>query len=175
MKRLLAIVAAATLCLVLASPVAADSATTVPIHGFVAGSDGYAPPDTCPAGAGWRYTGTGGDAEFSHLGAVDFVITHCTWLDTPTTGHFGPGTVTLNAANGDRLVLEEQGTFRIVLGASGPLSLIHLDWTVIGGTGRFAHATGSGTADPVDDVVANTTSGTFDGVIQYAASDRSGR
>ena len=32
-ERLLAIVAATTICLVLASPVAADSAATVPIHG----------------------------------------------------------------------------------------------------------------------------------------------
>ncbi len=174
MKRLLAYVAAATICLVLASPVAADSAVTVPIHGSVGGHDGMSAPDTCPAGAGARYTGTGG-GEFSHLGAVDFVITHCTWLDSPTTGHFGPGTVTLTAANGDRLVLADSGTFEIVMGASGPLSLIQLDWTVIGGTGRFAHAAGSGTASPVGDLVANYTSGTFDGVIQYAASDRSGR
>lgn len=111
MKRLLAFVAAAAVCLVLASPVAADGAVAVPIHGFVGGPDGMSAPDTCPAGAVARYTGTGG-GEFSHLGAVDFVITHCTWLDSPTTGHFGPGTVTLTAANSDRLVLADRGTIR---------------------------------------------------------------
>jgi hypothetical protein len=83
--------------------------------------------------------------------------------------------VTLTAANGDRLVLADHGTFEIVMGASGPLSLIQLDWAVIGGTGRFAHAAGSGTANPVGNLVANYTSATFDGVIEYDASDRSGR
>ena len=161
MKRLLAFVAA-------------DGAWAVPIHGSVGGHDGLSAPDTCPAGAVARYTGTGG-GEFSHLGAVDFVISHCTWPDSPTTGHFGPGTVTLTAANGDRLMLADHGTFEIVMGASGPLSLIQLDWTVIGGTGRFAHAAGSGTANPVGDLVANYTSATFDGVIEYDASERSGR
>jgi hypothetical protein len=171
MKRLLAIVAAATICVVLAAPVAADGAVAVPIHGLVVSLDGMAPPETCPAGAGWRYTSTG-SGQFSHLGAVGFVISHCSWLDSPTTGHFGPGTVTLTAANGDRLVLEDRGTFEIVMGASGPLSLIQLDWTVIGGTGRFAHAEGSGKATPVGDLVAGTTSATFEGVIEYDASDR---
>ncbi|HYM82897.1 MAG TPA: hypothetical protein VEY67_01940, partial [Candidatus Dormibacteraeota bacterium] len=143
------------------------------IHGYGATSDSYAPPDTCPAGAGWRYMGTGG-GEWSHLGPVHTVITHCSWLDSPTTGHFGPGTVTLTAANGDQLVLADEGTFEIVMSASGPLSMIDLDWTVIGGTGRFAHATGSGTAHPVGDLLAGTTSGIFDGLIRYDASDRSG-
>jgi hypothetical protein len=174
MKRLVAIVAATTICLVLAAPVAADSTVAVPIHGSVASLDGMAPPDSCPAGAGWRYVSTGSGA-FSHLGTVKFEISHCSWLDSPTIGHFGPGTVTLTAANGDRLVLEDQGTFEIVLGASGPLSLIQLEWTVIGGTGRFAHAVGSGTADPVGDLLAGTTSGSFEGVIDYDASDRAGR
>lgn len=174
MKRLLAIVAAATVCLVLASPVAADSAVAVPIHGSGAGRDVGSAPNGCPAGASWRYTSTGG-GEFSHLGAVMMVVTHCSWLDSPTTGHFGPGTITLTAANGDRLVLEDRGTFEIVMGASGPVSMIQLEWTVIGGTGRFAHATGSGTANPVGDLLANTTSGPFDGVIKYDASDRATR
>ena len=69
MKRLLAIVAAATICLVLASPVAADSAVTVPIHGSVVTRDAMSAPDTCPAGAAWRYTGTGG-GEYKYGGAI---------------------------------------------------------------------------------------------------------
>ena len=32
----------------------------------------------------------------------------------------GSGTVTLTAANGDRLALADHGTFEIVMGASGP-------------------------------------------------------
>lgn len=100
---------------------------------------------------------------------------HGTRLDSPTTGHFGPGKVALTSANGDRLVLADHGTFEIVMGVSGPLSLIRLDWTIIGGTERFAHAAGGGTADPVGDMVANYVSPTFDGVIEYEASDRLGR
>lgn len=174
MKRLFAFVAAAATCLVLALPVAADSAVPVPIHGSVMGQDGMAPPDGCPAGAGWRYISTG-SGEFSHLGPVDYVITHCSWLDSQTTGHFGPGTMTIVADNGDTLVLEDEGTFEIVMGATGPLSMIQLDWTVIGGTGRFANAHGSGTADPVGDLMAGTTSATWEGAIRYDASDRSRR
>lgn len=173
MKRFLAIVAAAAMCLVLAAPAGADSRVTVPIHGFLGGVDGAEAPVGCPKDAAWRYTNTG-QGIVSHLGLVTSVVNHCSWLDTPTSGHFGPGTITVTAPDGDQLLMAEWGTFEIVMGPSGPLSLIKQQWTVTGGTGRFAHASGGGTANPVGDLVVGFTSGPIVGVIRYDASDRAG-
>jgi hypothetical protein len=113
----------------------------VPIGGVLSGADSYGDPSTCPAGAVWRYfqSGTG---ELSHLGAVTVEVTHCTWLDSATTGHAGPGTITVTAANGDTLVLAHQVTFEFGMPTPGSiLNLIDLEWEVVGGTGGVASRT----------------------------------
>jgi hypothetical protein len=112
-----------------------------------------------------------GAATVSHLGSASIVVDHCSRFTSPTTGEFGDGTITLTAANGDVLVLDEWGTFELV----GPTSIIDLSWTVNGvlSTGRFTNATGSGSAAPVGDLIANTTTGSMWGTIAYDASNRS--
>jgi len=149
----------------------------VPIAGVLTGADSYGDPSTCPAGAVWRYlqSGTG---ELSHLGAVTVATTHCTWLDSASTGHAGPGTITLTAANGDTLVLAHQVTFEFGMPTPGHiLSLIDLDWVVVGGAGRYEGATGTGGGSGVSDIDvvtgASATAVTLWGTIAYDASNRS--
>jgi len=148
-----------------------------PIGGASAGVDTYGDPSTCPAGAVWRYfhSGTG---ELSHLGAVTVEVTHCTWLDSATTGHAGPGTITFTAANGDSLMLAHQASFEVVTPTAGRLlSLIDLEWEVVEGTGRFEGATGTGGGSGVSDIDlvtgASTTTVSYWGTIAYDASKKS--
>jgi hypothetical protein len=48
-----------------------------------------------------------------------------------------------------------------------------MTWTVAGGTGRFEGATGFGTANPVTDLLAETTTAGFAGRLAYDASSKS--
>ncbi len=166
MKRnvLAAVLASAVLGLALAVPVAAlDRA--VPFGGHVAGPDSYGAPTDCPPGASWRYTSLG-QGQLLHLGRVTIAVSHCTWDDVATlSGHFGPGTMTFTAANGDQLVLADSGTYTldlVALKAYPPGS-----WVVVSGTGRFAGATGSGTFAGVSDLVAGVSSMRYGGSISY--------
>jgi hypothetical protein len=164
----------AALMLVTAAPTLANQGQPdqeVPFHFRGTSVDGYGPP-TCP-GAAWQYFSSG-TAEVTHLGLSTLEITHCTWLDSPTTGHFGPGTLSLRAANGDTLILAEWGTFETVVTPDGFFSFVDLDWEVSGGTGRFENASGSGNAAVIGDIGAGTSTATFTGTIAYDASNASG-
>jgi hypothetical protein len=146
----------------------------VPLHGSATTADSMMEPVDCPEGSEWRYASSG-YGRFSHLGRVEFEITHCSRMTSELTGEFGSGTTTLTAANGDVLTLSQWGTFTLSFGPEGAYSYADLHWEVIGGTGRFVDATGSGTATAVGDLIAETTTGDFDGTIVYVASNRSAR
>lgn len=163
--------AAAGLVIVSAAPVGAapHAGHRLPFNGSATTSDGYADPTGCSEDAAWRYLGDG-TGTFAHLGRVRFEIQHCTVLTGPTTGYFGDGTITITAANGDQLLLAQTGTFELVQDEAGLWSYVDLEWQVIGGTGRFAGATGYGTSQPVGNLAANTTTADFDGWIAYDAS-----
>jgi hypothetical protein len=81
---------------------------------------------------------------------------------SPTTDTL---TETLTAANGDTLtilcnqVIEETGVPGVLHGTD--------TWTVIGGTGRFSNATGSGTGETNVDLNAGTFTKQMTGVISY--------
>jgi hypothetical protein len=161
------------LVVLVASPALATPEDGVPIKGTVIGVDTMNAPTGCdPIQGGsdfdaqWLYRSTG-TGNISHLGRVDFVVEHCSYIDFATgTGVFDNGTTTFVAANGDTLVLSHSGSFAVV----GPFSYIDMNWNVAGGTGRFADATGSGTANPLGDLVAGTTTASFTGFIDYDAS-----
>jgi hypothetical protein len=146
----------------------------VPFHGSAVTADSMMEPVDCPEGSGWRYAATG-NGRFSHLGGVEFELTHCSRMTSELTGEFGSGTTTLTAANGDVLTLSQWGTFTLSFGPDGSYSYVDMQWEVIGGTGRFVDATGSGTATAVGDLAAETTTADWDGTIVYAASNRSAR
>jgi hypothetical protein len=148
----------------------------VPFHGTAVTDDAMLPvDDACPEGSMWRYLAVG-SGRFTHLGAVELSISHCSWMTSETTGAFGPGSATLTAPNGDVLTLTTWGTFELAFGPAGPeYSYVALEWVVSGGTGRFVGATGSGTSAPVGDLLAETTTADFVGTIAYDASNRSTR
>jgi hypothetical protein len=161
-----AIALVAALCLGVAAPVsAADPARPFAGHDRVA--DTLLPPSNCPAGAAWRYSATG-TGWFLHLGSTSVAVTHCTFVDMATgTGTFGPGTITLTAANGDRLELVQRGSFTIVMTPDGPASDFNMTWVVDGGTGRFAGATGSGTTHGSSLLSTGITTASYQGEIAY--------
>jgi hypothetical protein len=147
----------------------------VPITGSAVTDDAMLPPIGCPEGTMWRYLAIG-SGHFSHLGAVDIELTHCSRMTSEVAGEFGSGIVTLTAANDDVLTLSSWGTFELVFGSAGPeYSIIDMQWVITGGTGRFTGATGSGTTTGIGDLVAETTAADFIGTITYDASQRSAR
>jgi len=168
----------------------------VPIHGTFEGVDKGVPvldeTDRC-FGLGnedgfyqIHYTSTG-TAHVSHLGRVEMTVDHCTWVDDPfgpTHGSFGDGAMVMTAANGDVLVLEHWGTFVF----EGPYSIVDQHWQIVDmfpfgpgveddvySTGRFAGATGSGTGDPISNLIEGTIAGSMSGMIAYDASNRADR
>ena len=172
MRTLRAVVAVAVLILAMAAPAAAGHKRghDVPIKGALVGIDAVDPgAPMCPAGTSWRYMSVG-TGNVSHLGKVDFVVTHCTVLNPDLTGSFGNGTITFTAPNGDELVIAQWGTF--VVSPDFTVSDIELSWTVVGGTGRFDGATGSGTGTGLSDIPGNTTAVDLAGRIAYDASSR---
>jgi hypothetical protein len=113
-----------------------------------------------------RQTDTG-FCQLSHLGRTKLEGV----LELDLANGTQHGERTLTAANGDEL-------YMVVVGTSAPsgpgLVRFSATFTFVGGTGRFANATGQGTAQGTANLVASRTSATFDGWIVYAAADRSG-
>jgi hypothetical protein len=167
MKKMFGTIAlVAALCVGVAAPVsAADPARPFAGHDRVA--DTLLTPSGCPAGANWRYSATG-TGWFRHLGLTSVAVTHCTFVDMATgTGSFGPGTITLTAANGDELDLVHRGTFSLAMTPDGLTSAFDMTWVVAGGTGRFAGATGSGTTHGWSLLSTRITTASYRGEIAY--------
>ncbi len=166
----------------LATPAAA--ARERPIKAKVVGEHGIAMFDpTCQPEEGdvwWRFSSDGA-GQVSHLGRVEYSLTQCT-VPGPA-GYSSEGTIEFTAANGDKLYIEHtmlsQGE-----PPEGPLLGFVMEgvWTAVGGTGRFASASGSGTLAGLGDIPDGVpTLGLPDGLmklrfrgeISYDPSDRS--
>jgi hypothetical protein len=114
----------------------------------------------------------------AHLGKVSMTQSHCTQIDI--TSPLNPavimdGRVTVVAPNGDELWMTYTGSF-IFTPTTGPdvgISNITYAMTIVGGTGRFAHASGSADGTAVDYFPDGPNTADFSGVIWYDASDRS--
>jgi hypothetical protein len=84
-------------------------------------------------------------------------------IDIPTRTAVGVGSAQFTAANGDQI-------FAVVTGNGTPIAGTNLlaiveNYTITGGTGRFAGATGSIRLERVLDTVLTTSSGTFEGTV----------
>jgi hypothetical protein len=167
MKRMVwATALVAALCLAFAAPVAAAGHVRL-FAGHDSVVDTLTAPTTCPAGASWRYSAAG-TGQFLHLGRTSVSVTHCTFVDMASgTGTFGPGTITITAANGDELHLVQRGTFRLVDTPEGLTSVFNMSWVVVGGTGRFEAARGSGMTHGSSLLSTGITSANYLGLIGY--------
>jgi hypothetical protein len=169
------------LLLVIATPALATQPDhEVPIKGTVVGAhwiDEAAPG--CDADALWRFESSG-TGQMSHLGRVDYFLTQCSFFDLEQGFTFGNGTITFTAANDDTLVIAQTGNSELIGDFAG--FTVNGTWEAVGGTGRFANATGSGSMDGIGDIpggdaLFNLPDGAamfnFVGEIAYDASDRS--
>lgn len=84
-----------------------------------------------------------GTGKATHLGKITITSEHCLFRapsSMPFTVQFGEAT--LEAANGDELVINYDGTWST--DPSAQEIRLNTDYEIIGGTGRFEHAQGSG-------------------------------
>lgn len=88
---------------------------------------------------------------------------HITIQINVLTGH-GIGAATFTAANGDTLTATVDG--QATPASPGVLSIVEV-YTITGGTGRFADATGTFTAEITLNQATGVSSGTFSGAIDH--------
>lgn len=165
--RVLALVA--VLVLVAAVPAAACPESGVRIAGTSLGEDSMNDPtDRCEPSDGpyWLYRNEGA-GWLSLLGRVTVVVEHCSYFDPMTgSGTFRDGTVTFTAKDGSgELVISQTGSFRLVPPEPGAevLSLVNGTWEVVGGSGPYQGAGGSGTMRAIGFLERNETRGFFGG------------
>lgn len=142
-KTALAVAAALLLSVALAAPASAHPAAR-PFNGVVVGEVVYTPvsADVCPKGGGnWGLLATVSTAygTVSHLGRTVMTSQHC----TPSGETFGGGTMTMQAANGDKVSITYTGSAPFP-GPDTKIIVVHVDFHITGGTGRFSHASGGG-------------------------------
>ena len=185
--RILASLAAVPLLLAFAAPAGATQGRAVPFAMHVVGVDrplNMSPgfpfvrdlfDSRCTVASDWVTTmDTHGVA--AHLGSVTVVQSHCTRIDiftTPNPAVFGDGQMTITAANGDKLRLVYSGSFVFTPGDSpdvGVSAITYSTMTVVGGTGRFAGASGTISGHAVDHFPAGPNTADFSGAIVYDPS-----
>lgn len=175
MRRLYHVVSPVLAACVAASFVAAAAASPagdgVPFRGQIAlvSQGGQGPIAQCGAAPNVGYTATYAGTG-THLGTIAATETVCLEFtrfvppDLPYTVH-----ETLQAANGDTISILDTGKYNV-----GTHAFTEGGFTILGGTGRFLHAHGGGSAVPSADGSGNVTGVAFTGTLFYAASDRSG-
>jgi hypothetical protein len=122
----------------------------------------------CPSDAFLR-ANIVGQGQFRHLGLTQVHFTHCTWLNLATgAGRTDVGEMTLTAANGDTLFLHYQATFQMDPWPAFVTSTVRtFSWTLVGGTGRFEHATGSGGGNGFGVMASGSSTYWLSGSISY--------
>lgn len=116
------------------------------------------PSPLCPAGYGLvEFTGSG---QASHLGRFVGAQSHC----QNAAGDIVQIDATLTAANGDQVFAV--GTGQVVDNGDGT-STVTASYTITGGTGRFAGASGSFTTTATQQQATGDTEGTYEGGIAY--------
>lgn len=136
MRRLLGVAAllAALGALGVAAAAADTGGTDRPFKGTLVGSATFPADPSCPIGL---RTVSEGSGTASHLGLVRMTSSHC----TPATDLLTGGEMTLLAANGDELHMTYSGTSGPFPPVGGVIT-VYSHNVIVGGTGRFADATG---------------------------------
>jgi hypothetical protein len=122
---------------------AAASASVVPLRATIAITEQVAPSTQAGCLLQGAITGNGSTTK---LGAVQLASTDCINPLSATTFLFVSDAVVLTVDGGDQLWAAYGGTLSANNGA------IKGTYVIIGGTGRFTHATGLGTIDGVEQI-----------------------
>ncbi|HEX6887903.1 MAG TPA: hypothetical protein VF143_07340 [Candidatus Nanopelagicales bacterium] len=136
MRRILILLTTCLMLLVgVSAPAGAHSEVTRPFAGTASGPVLFLPEGLpCPAPPFLTTTVPSIPGTALHLGRITLFSQHCAAL-----GPFGPGTMTLVAANGDKLVFRYTGEGPLI---PTPAFRVTSEATVIDGTGRFEDASG---------------------------------
>ncbi|HSC90185.1 MAG TPA: hypothetical protein VLB86_00875 [Gaiellaceae bacterium] len=136
MKKLLGVAAllVALAALAVASAAADTGGSDRPFTGTLVGSATWLPDGSCPP-VGLR-TWSEGSGTASHLGLVGMSSNHCT-----PPGDVISGEMTFFAANGDEVHMTYSGTCGPLPPVGGTITCT-VENVIVGGTGRFANATG---------------------------------
>ncbi len=108
-----------------------------------------------------------GSGSATHLGSVTGVLTRL----QDNQGNFGSTAVMVGANGKDSIFLSISGQFTGKGGGDKCLVTSTGTYTVTGGAGAFANATGSGTLQTQFDLCAGTASGTYTGTISQPNSN----
>lgn len=118
----------------------------------------------------------------SQLGQVSVTQSHCTQINIftapPLPAIFADGQMVITAANGDQLRLEYTGSFLFTPTSAEDTGISNITYavmTVVGGTGRFAGASGSISGSAVDIFPAGPNVAHFSGTITFDASNSAER
>jgi hypothetical protein len=146
--------------LAVASPAAARDG--VPFNGTLEGS--FTVSLDPPPAINRQLNATG---HATQLGDFTFDFPHS--VDRSVTPATGIGMATFTAANGDQV-------FAFISGEATPIipGVLHVveEGTILGGTGRFANASGSFVIERLIDAVNLTTVGSFDGTISSPGASK---
>lgn len=118
----------------------------------------------------WIEEGTG---TASRLGRVTYTLWHCTQVTSPLTGTYQDGLLEITAANGDMLEIKHYGTYEV--NPNEGVSYAEGVASIVGGTGRFAGATGDLSEMVEFHFASGTQYVTSTGHIVYDASNRARR
>jgi hypothetical protein len=139
MKRIMLIAVACALVLLVFSATASAKRVDRPFKGSVCGQVVFTPDPASPSPTG-LWTDSSAVGCVSHLGRTVMSSRH----PTPTGDTITGGNMKLVAANGDEVWITYSGYAPFpVLGVPSTI-VVETDFTIVGGTGRFAHASGGG-------------------------------
>ena len=155
--------AAFTTLIALLAPAAQAGKPSVPFKASLKTQETLAfNPVACPTTFLEGTTVASGNA--SHMGSVTLRSTDCV-VQAAGQFTFTDGRLVLTAANGDQVTANYSGM--LLPSAESPVYILTGSYTVVGGTGRFANATGSGSLQGSNNIVTGQGSYTATGFIRY--------
>ena len=104
-----------------------------------------------------------GTGTATHLGKVTLVSRDCVNPISATAFSFFSNALVLTVANGDQVFAAYGGT----LTTEGTVGVIAGGYQIVGGTGKFSHATGAGTVQGMEDMSTGKGQVQLFGTISY--------
>jgi hypothetical protein len=137
MRRFLVLLTVCALALAVFTAAASAKRVDRPFKGCVCGQAVFTPDPASPTGL---WTDSSAVGCVSHLGRTVMSSRH----PTPTGDTITGGNMKLVAANGDEVWIAYSGSAPFpVMGVPSTI-VVAVDFTIVGGSGRFAHASGGG-------------------------------